>query len=1301
MQYWSMLVSFTLMLSVLAESNHTQVYIASLDNESQCKHRDEPCFTLNGFQNHFEDFSTQNITLMFLSGEHLLSWNMTFYKYNSVVLHRGEKSDSNPQIKCQASSRIDFIHTNTVSIGYLNFTGCQRGAVNFVNTTNVTVSFCSFTNNSAINGGAICATGPGNMTVESSSFVGNKALVGGGAIYGTYNLLQPSQQISLYHSAFVWNKAGEGGAVLVDGIALTVTESKFIENKAKIFKAREVEVFNDTGGHAMGGAILTTHNFFSSLNSQYISNSAEDKGIGGAIVAIMMELSLLNGDIFHNNTATTRASALYFSCRQMPTRISIIHNTTFSNNGVSDSVLCITSQMNFTGEVQVINNLATTVFIESSVDFYGHTLFSNNTQGAITSIQSTITFHSNSTTSITGNKNTYGGGINLRGGWLVSQGMLNITDNNASKLGGGIYAYQSSLVFQSDRLVENDTDAPQTNIIGNTAKQSGGGMYLTATSIEISTNWLCIYENSAKQNGGGLFLEHTSLIYLNKVFAEDMAKANQLVIKLDFKDNYANYGGAIYVADISNADQQCEGVKAEAGEAMSECFLQVQALYPHENKYVKKYIYNNTFFTNNTAQHSGGDIYGGLLDRCTPSPYTELTEIFNISSFTGLKIIEKIAWFDWAKGKNFMNISRLYKHISSDAVQLCFCSDNITNCSFQNRTVTVKKGHTFSISVAIVDQVGHILKGTVISSFWPHKGKQNLKEGQQNQPVQNRCKTLQYNVYSNLHNTTMQLYPDGPCANRGISKRSINITFKPCDCPTGFERTSIHDTCDCTCDRRLKPFVDGCFYNDSKSKIEVRNFWITYVNRTRQRTKTEFLILGCPYDYCAKIPINISLQDTLTIDKQCAFNRTGMLCGKCEEGLSNVFGNSNCKQCSDYFLLLLLPFALAGIALVTFILYFNMTVAVGTINGLILYANIVAANRHIFLPLDSTNFLTVFISWLNLDLGIETCFYNGMDSYTKALLQLVFPAYLFVITGLIIVLCEYSGRFGSLLARRNPVATLCTLILLSYSKLFRSIITFLQYTTITYPDNSTEYVWLYDSNVPYYQLSRIPMFLIAAIIITVGVVYTSLLLSAQYLQRYSHKILLRWVRKPKYNAFIDAYQAPFTPKHRYWFGLTLLVRIVHFLISAFLSDTVTILSVGVIILVLLLLKLYNKTIYKSKLNDFLETSFFTALMVLSLATYYVRESNSNQTVLAYISMATSFLGFLFILCYHFSLYVLKIKNIPSVLKKLTRRFQRYEVIDGSNDEELENADLLYQNNWVRERRLQDKPIPTQTVISIH
>ena len=92
-----------------------------------------------------------------------------------------------------------------------------------------------------------------------------------------------------------------------------------------------------------------------------------------------------------------------------------------------------------------------------------------------------------------------------------------------------------------------------------------------------------------------------------------------------------------------------------------------------------------------------------------------------------------------------------------------------------------------------------------------------------------------------------------------------------------------------------------------------------------------------------------------------------------------------------------------------------MTVATGTIHGLIFYANILTANYSVFLPFATPNFLTVFISWLNLDLGIEICFYDGMDSYGKFLLQLVFPIYVFVLIGTIIVLCEVSKKFGTLL----------------------------------------------------------------------------------------------------------------------------------------------------------------------------------------------------------------------------------------------------------------------------------------------
>jgi len=91
--------------------------------------------------------------------------------------------------------------------------------------------------------------------------------------------------------------------------------------------------------------------------------------------------------------------------------------------------------------------------------------------------------------------------------------------------------------------------------------------------------------------------------------------------------------------------------------------------------------------------------------------------------------------------------------------------------------------------------------------------------------------------------------------------------------------------------------------------------------------------------------------------------------------------------------LLFIQFALAGIVFVLLLLIFKFTVAAGTINGLIFSANIVAVNRSIFFPPNETNILTVFIAWLNLDLGIETCFFDGIDAYIKTWQQFVFPLY--------------------------------------------------------------------------------------------------------------------------------------------------------------------------------------------------------------------------------------------------------------------------------------------------------------------
>jgi len=82
----------------------------------------------------------------------------------------------------------------------------------------------------------------------------------------------------------------------------------------------------------------------------------------------------------------------------------------------------------------------------------------------------------------------------------------------------------------------------------------------------------------------------------------------------------------------------------------------------------------------------------------------------------------------------------------------------------------------------------------------------------------------------------------------------------------------------------------------------------------------------------------------------------------------------------------------------------------GTTNGLIFYGNRVKANEAVFFPPGDTNILTVFISWINLDLGIETCFADGLNAYWKTWLQFVFPVYSWGITATVIFASHNSSR---------------------------------------------------------------------------------------------------------------------------------------------------------------------------------------------------------------------------------------------------------------------------------------------------
>ena len=196
----------------------------------------------------------------------------------------------------------------------------------------------------------------------------------------------------------------------------------------------------------------------------------------------------------------------------------------------------------------------------------------------------------------------------------------------------------------------------------------------------------------------------------------------------------------------------------------------------------------------------------------------------------------------------------------------------------------------------------------------------------------------------------------------------------------------------------------------------------------------------------------------------------------------------------------------------------NLTISTGTINGIIFYANIIRASQAAFFPPRiSSSFFSIFIAWLNLDLGIETCFYNGLDTYAKTWLQFVFPVYIWFMVITIIVASLYIST-ASRLFGNNAVQVLTTLFLLSYTKILRVVITVFSSTVLLFPDGFEKKVWL----------------------------HTLSLVSIQWLQRISDYCVLFWVHRQM--PLFDAYTGPYKHKHRYWTGLLLLTRILFILI---------------------------------------------------------------------------------------------------------------------------------------------------------
>ena len=1076
-------------------------------------------------------------------------------------------------------------------------------------------------------GGAISAQNSNIILSGAVSFHHNYArgfVNLGGAIHLSNSTLVATNVML----TFTNNSAQNGGAIAISTI-LTIMNplpSKIIVEGTSLFDANE----------AVSGSALYGHNFKCIMFSG-------------------------NTTLSRNRGRVSRSSQIHILSHS-----TIISEIRFSGHteiedGYNIGIVTLIGKVQalFRGITKFINNTGVEgglyVLSNASIAFFGQTYFQGNRGGTITLSDS----KPSSPSMISGEAIFLDNdsGLSLQYSEIILEGDFNFIRNSGS-LFGCITAIESTVKINGTMLMTAETGPAiysysstimmygEYKFANHTVVGDGGAVSALRSTLYLDGN-ISFTSNVASNRGGAFRAVNTELYFTGRhAFTNNSANAGGVFsisffsvfhfndFTVTYEDNRAERGAILHHDDILNAvDCFNDAGFPEPLSIRTLCFFSLP-----ENVDIT--------LTNNTASDGGNILFGGNLRRCNQQQAAE--------TFMSL-----------------FHTDDSIQNISSNPYQIVFCKNEtpIIVRSMQSPyiNITTIPGKLFSVSVAGLNQLLKPISSTIRAEISAESTfTARLGSFQSKQLTNNSCTKLNYHILTQASTINLTLYAEGPCNKLGTAAKTVQIELEPC--PDGFELVGD----ECTCEADLHKYTLICNVDD-ESIQNSGNFWAGGLYDDNASYIGIVSFPNCPFDYCTKETVKFTLMDP---DKQCAYNRSGTICGQCSVNYSLTFGDI---QCSDCFKIspaitfgLILLFGLLGTLLIVLLILLKMTVASGTLNGLIFYANIVDANRDIFIP--QAGWVRVFISWLNLDFGFSTCFYRGMDMYAYTWLQFLFPFYIWMLIGVLIIISRHSPRVTKIVGS-NPVAVLATLILLSYAKLLRTAISVFYFAILQLPHGQTSTVWLYDGNIPYLRDKHLALFIFALLFfMVVFLPYNFLLVVGPWLQNVSgqrvnesepraliRKVFVGWYEDYRLRSFLDTYTVAYNPGYQYWTGVFLMLRCMLFIVfvtSAFRNSSATLMAVTTSLLVIVFLtRVFTGRIYKNWYVDVLEGLFLLNLGILSVATSHNLMTGGNQQLVANISGSTSFILFLLIVAYHVFKQVSHTHVFRAIFMKLKRKLR--------------------------------------------
>ena len=461
-----------------------------------------------------------NLTLSFLSGDHLLSEMLYICNFREVII-----AGQNATIK---TGRVLLSNISALSIEGLHFTGAgdesSSGYMYIISQILFDITNCYLVGLKLLEACTLWITRTVTVTIEQVLFVNNTStdralIVEADNVYieksdffsnsgGAANI--ESNQTVINDSRFTSNTAAYGGAVEVDSVSVTISWCKFTNNIAQLNFGGAIITFGSSlfisncallNNNAIldGGAIYSRGGSVSISDSELAYNSAEKAG--GAIFTFGSGLFISNCALLSNSAIHDGGGAIH----NIISNQTVIKHSRFNSN---------TAIFGFGGAVEV-DSASVTISLCN---------FTNNiaeSAGAISTSESSL-FISNCAL-LNNNAILDGGAINIQGG-SVSISDSELAYNSAGRSDGAISVFTGELLISDSKLTNNKAT-------------SGGAIGLFAGDASIlSCN---ITDNEAVVDNGETSLGGAILVYTGTIS----------VSKIMFKNNSADFGGVFFVAD--------------------------------------------------------------------------------------------------------------------------------------------------------------------------------------------------------------------------------------------------------------------------------------------------------------------------------------------------------------------------------------------------------------------------------------------------------------------------------------------------------------------------------------------------------------------------------------------------------------------------------------------------------------------------------------------------------------------------------------------------------------------------------